>query len=253
VRNMQPHPSASYDRASTIFSPDGRIFQVNYAMEAVRKGATAIALRCSDGVVLLAVRREYSRLIEPETVEKLHQIDEHIGCATTGIIADGRVLVDIARWEAQRYRFLHDDPVPVRELADHLGEYLTAHTLYGGMRPYGSALLIGGMDSYGPLVIVADPSGTLYEFNAAVRGQGHDAARDYLLTHHDPEQTVEKGAMVGVKALLNTNGDDEKILIHVATVSGEPPLFAEMRADEIDALAGRARTELSTESGKGGD
>src|SRR5512136_1886433 len=119
-----------YDEASTIFSPDGRLYQVEYAREAVRKGATTIGIKWKDGVVLIAHRPEVSHLIRVNSLEKIYQIDDHIACAATGLVADGRHLVEIAREEAQWNKVRYDEPISVKELVNILCEYEHMYTRF---------------------------------------------------------------------------------------------------------------------------
>ena len=146
---MQPGQMA-YDRAITVFSPDGRLFQVEYAREAVRRGATTAGVVYEDGVALVADRRiPNPKLAEPSSLEKIHLIDEHIACATAGLVADARVLVDYARLAGQINRVTYSEPITVELLARRICDYKQQYTQFGGVRPFGTALLVGGFDETG--------------------------------------------------------------------------------------------------------
>ncbi|MDI6887907.1 MAG: proteasome subunit alpha, partial [Candidatus Thermoplasmatota archaeon] len=119
---MQPG-NLAYDRAITVFSPDGRLFQVEYAREAVKRGTTAVGAKFKDGAVLIIDKRVTSRLVEPVSIEKIYQIDDHIGCATSGLVADARVLVDRARIEAQINKIYYDEKIPVELLVKRLCDF----------------------------------------------------------------------------------------------------------------------------------
>ncbi|HEY6238015.1 MAG TPA: archaeal proteasome endopeptidase complex subunit alpha, partial [Thermoplasmata archaeon] len=137
---MQPGQMA-YDRAITVFSPDGRLFQVEYAREAVRRGATTAGVVFEDGVVLVADRRiPNPKLAEPASLEKIHQIDEHVACATAGLVADARVLVEYARLAGQINRVTYTEPIPVELLVRRICDYKQQYTQFGGVRPFGTAL-----------------------------------------------------------------------------------------------------------------
>ena len=131
---MQPSKEA-YDRASTIFSPDGRLFQVEYAREAVNRGTTTVGVKFKDGVVLIVDKRITSRLIEPDSIEKIFQIDEYIGCAISGLMADARVLVNRARIDAAINKITYDDKIPIKTLVKGICDFKQAYTQYGGARP----------------------------------------------------------------------------------------------------------------------
>lgn len=163
---MQMAPQMGYDRAITVFSPDGRLFQVEYAREAVKRGTTAAGIKAKDGVVLIVDKRITSRLIEAESIEKIFQIDEHIGVATSGLVADARALVDRARVEAQINMATYDEPIGVEVLSKKICDHKQTYTQYGGVRPYGTALLIAGVDDKHPRLFESDPSGALLEYKA---------------------------------------------------------------------------------------
>jgi len=193
-------PQMAYDRAITVFSPDGRLFQVEYAREAVKRGTTTVGLKFNDGVVLIVDRRITSRLVEPSSVEKIFMIDEHIGCATSGLVADARVLVDRARVEAQINRITYDEKIQVKTLVKKICDFKQTYTQYGGVRPFGTAFLIGGVDDEGPRLFVTDPSGAMMEYKATAEGNGRDVAIDYLEKNYeltDKESAIE----IGLKAL----------------------------------------------------
>jgi len=167
---MQPGQMA-YDRAITVFSPDGRLFQVEYAREAVRRGATTAGVVYEDGVVLVADRRiPNAKLAEPASLEKIHAIDEQVGCATAGLVADARVLVDFARLQAQLNRVTYAEPISVELLVRKVCDYKQQYTQYGGVRPFGTALLVGGYDDSGIHLFETEPSGSLNSFKATSTG-----------------------------------------------------------------------------------
>lgn len=160
-----------YDEASTIFSPDGRLYQVEYAREAVKKGSMTMGFKWNDGVLFLAHKPETSRLINLRSLEKIYQIDDHIACATTGLVADGRHLVEIAREEAQWNKIHYDEPISVKNLVDILCEYEHMYTRFDGVRPFGVVLLIGGIDDKGKHLFSTDPSGAYLGYKAVCEGK----------------------------------------------------------------------------------
>jgi len=164
-----------YDRTIAVFSPDGRLFQVEYAKEAVKKGTTSIGFVFADGVILATVRQTM-KLVVPETIEKLFKIDEHIGAVSSGLLADARILADQLRVKAQINRITYEEAMDVWSLAKVLGDRMQFSTVYAGLRPFGVAFLVGGVDSTGAHVIEADPSGTLYEWKAYAIGRGSTVA-----------------------------------------------------------------------------
>ena len=169
---MQMAPQMGYDRAITVFSPDGRLFQVEYAREAVKRGTTAVGVKAVDGVVLLVDKRVTSKLLVAESIEKIFQIDDHMGAATSGLVADARALVDRARVEAQVNKVSYDEPIGVEVLSKKICDFKQTYTQYGGVRPFGTALLISGVEDSEARLFETDPSGALLEYKATGIGAG---------------------------------------------------------------------------------
>lgn len=168
---MYPQGPAAYDRAITVFSPDGRLFQVEYAREAVKRGTTACGMIYSDGVLLAVDKSISSRLIVPRSIEKIFQVDEHIGIATSGLVADARRLIEEARIKAQRNKLAYNEPISVQALTREICDIEQAYTQYGGARPFGTALLIAGVNDK-PYLFETDPSGAFTEYLATAIGTG---------------------------------------------------------------------------------
>lgn len=197
---MQP-ANMAYDRAITVFSPDGRLFQVEYAREAVKRGTTTVGLKYKTGAVLLVDKRITSRLIEPNSIEKIFEIDDHIGCATSGLVADARALIDRARIDAQINEITYNEKIQVKTLVKRICDFKQTYTQYGGVRPFGTALLIAGVDDTGPRLFSTDPSGALMEYKASSEGAGRSGAMDYFEKNYRDDLTMEEAVDMGIKAL----------------------------------------------------
>ncbi|HDM60291.1 MAG TPA: archaeal proteasome endopeptidase complex subunit alpha, partial [Archaeoglobus veneficus] len=193
-------PQMGYDRAITVFSPDGRLFQVEYAREAVKRGATAIGIKTKEGVLLLADRRVASKLLEITTIEKIYKIDNHICAATSGLVADARVLIDRARIEAQINRLTYDEPISIKELARKICDFKQQYTQYGGVRPFGVSLLIGGVDEK-PRLYETDPSGALLEYKATAIGAGRNVVVEYLEKEYREDIGFEEAVIFAMVAM----------------------------------------------------
>jgi proteasome alpha subunit len=198
---MQPTAATNYDRAITVFSPDGRLFQVEYAREAVKRGTTAVGVRAKHGVALLVDKRISSKLVVSASIEKIFAIDSHVGCATSGLVADARALVDRARVEAQMNRVSYDEPIPVDTLAKRICDYKQSYTQYGGGRPFGTALLVAGIDTSGPRLFETDPSGALIEYKASAVGSGRTPALEVLEAGFKEGLSLDAAIHLGIKAL----------------------------------------------------
>ncbi len=197
---MQPSNEA-YDRASTIFSPDGRLFQVEYAREAVKRGTTTVGLKHKDGVVLIVDKRISSSLIEPDSIEKIFQIDDYIGCATSGLIADARALVERIRTDAQINEITYGEKIPIKTLVKRICDFKQSYTQYGGARPFGTTLLIAGVDATGPQLFATDPSGAFMEYRANSEGEGRSDAMAYFEEKYKENMTLEEAIDMGIKAI----------------------------------------------------
>jgi len=173
-------PDAFYDDEITTFSPDGRLLQVEYAREAVGKGSTIFGIKFDSGVVLIATKFFKSHLVEVQSLEKIYQIDDHIGCAVSGLVADAQLLVEIACVEVQNYKIIYNECISVKELVENICEYKHLYTQFTGVRPFGAALLIAGIDERGHHLYATDPSGAFLEYEAVTVGKRSDKAMKYL-------------------------------------------------------------------------
>lgn len=208
-----------YDRAKTIFSPEGRLFQVEYAREAVKKGSTSIGITY-DGGVLLAATRETVRL-QSRNPEKVFKADDHVGVTVSGLVADGRVLVNEAREEAQRHMMTYDEPIPTSRLAKFLADRKQMYTQYGGVRPYGLAMLTGGVKDGNAELYQSDPSGILKEWKAVAIGRGADAANDVFEDEYEDGASEEDAIELALKALKAAEDDIELENIELSLIDAD--------------------------------
>ncbi|MFB6117861.1 archaeal proteasome endopeptidase complex subunit alpha [Halosegnis sp.] len=224
----------AYDRGITIFSPDGRLYQVEYAREAVKRGSASIGVRTADGVVLVVDKRSRSPLMEPASVEKLHKADDHVGIASAGHVADARQLIDFARRQAQVNRLRYGEPVGVEALTKEITDHIQQYTQVGGARPFGVALIVGGIEDGEPRLFETDPSGTPYEWQALAVGADRGEIDDYLEEHYDPEATLEEGIELALSALASVNdGELDPEGVGVATVDAETESYVGLSDEEI--------------------
>jgi len=237
---MQMAPQMGYDRAITVFSPDGRLFQVEYAREAVKRGTTAVGVKAKKGVALLVDKRITSRLIEAESIEKIFQIDDHIGAATSGLVADARALVDRARVEAQVNKVSYDEPIGVEVIAKKICDHKQTYTQYGGVRPYGTALLIAGVDDKNPRLFETDPSGALLEYKATAIGAGRNAVMEVFENGYQDDMDTDAAIMLGMEALYHaTEGKLDADTLEVGTVTMKDRQFRKLSSEEVDSYVNR--------------
>ncbi len=195
------HQMMGYDRAITMFSPDGRLLQVEYAKKTVKLGNTAIGMVCSDGVLLVTDKRILDELIVAEAVEKIFKIDDHIICTAAGIMSDARVLVERAQLKAQQHRVTFDNPVDVLSIVKDIANLKQICTQSGGLRPFGVVLLIAGIDESGKVLYQTDPTGTYNRYKATVIGEGEEEVLEVLKKEYKESLTVEQGLNLCLKAL----------------------------------------------------
>src|SRR3990167_1697096 len=155
MQTSMQHQMMGYDRASTMFSPDGRLLQVEYAKKTVRQGTSAMGLVCKDGVLLVADKRILEKFIVPQSIEKVYQIDEHIGATASGILSDGRILIERAQLLCQQHRVVSDRPIDTHSLVKEICDIKQMYTQVGGARPFGVAILFGGVDNQPYVDIIA--------------------------------------------------------------------------------------------------
>ncbi|KDQ64727.1 hypothetical protein JAAARDRAFT_202025 [Jaapia argillacea MUCL 33604] len=169
-----------YDLSASTYSPDGRIFQVEYANKAVENSGTAIGLRCKDGVVIAVEKLVHSKLLVPGANRRIQTVDRHIGLATAGLMADGRHIANRARDEAASFRDIYRSPPPLKTIVDRVGLFVQAFTLYSSVRPFGISTILGAVDKDGPALYVVEPSGVFYGYHGAAVGKGRQLAKTEL-------------------------------------------------------------------------
>ncbi|WP_256390674.1 archaeal proteasome endopeptidase complex subunit alpha [Natronoarchaeum rubrum] len=224
----------AYDRGITIFSPDGRLYQVEYAREAVKRGTASIGIRTAEGVVLAVDKRIRSPLLEGTSVEKLHKADDHIGIASAGHVADARQLIDFARRNSQTNRLRYGEPIGVETLTKEVTDHIQQYTQVGGARPFGVALIVGGIENGEPRLYETDPSGTPYEWKALAVGADRGEIQEFLEENYDEGGDLESGIVLALEALASVNdGSLSPDGLGMATVDAESEQYVELTSEEI--------------------
>jgi proteasome alpha subunit len=224
-----PMKQMGYDRAIVVFSPEGRMYQVEYARKAVEKASTVVGVTFNNGVVLAAAR-SIQKLLVPESIEKISKVDEHIGIASCGILADCRVLVDYARVKCQVNRITFSEPIEVSALVKDICDRKQKFTQMGGIRPFGVTLLVAGADAV-PHLYETDPSGTMREWRAHAVGRGSKEAKKVLMDEFKDNFTKEKAIDLALKSLKS--GEKKLILRSVEVGVVEGGKFKELDRNEL--------------------
>jgi proteasome alpha subunit len=227
----------AYDRALTVFSPEGRLFQVEYALEAVRRGTLAVAVKSKGDVCLTAQIKVASPLMDAHSIDKLFQVDEHIGVAISGLHADARALINYARVQAQSFRLTYDEPVRLNMLAKAIADLKQQYTQFGGVRPWGCALFFIGIDASGPQIFTTSPSGIYRAFRAYAVGTGEANAREYLTENYKEEMTFDELVNFTLKSLKESiDVEATKDNIRMAYIKGEDKSFHMCTEQEVEVF-----------------
>ncbi len=232
---MQQNEQMAYDRGSTIFSPDGRLYQVEYAREAVKRGSVSVGVKTDESVVLLAEKRVGSDLLVSGSIEKIYQVDDHIAVAASGHVADARQLVDFARLESQRNTYMYEEDLDTDTLSKALGDHIQQYTQYGGTRPFGCALLIGGFTRGEPALVESEPSGAIIGYKAAGIGEGRAEVEEILEDGYEDGLSTEEGLELGLRSLIESEEDSEVDAVEAAVVDEDG--FRVVPREEIRELA----------------
>lgn len=225
----------TYDRALTVFSPEGRLFQVEYALEAVRRGTLAVAIKSREAVCLAAQIKIPSTLMDADSIDKIFQVDEHVGVAISGLHADSRALINYARVQAQSFRLTYDEPVRLSMLVKAIADIKQQYTQYGGIRPFGCALFFIAIDGAGTQIYTTSPSGIYRSFKAYALGSGESSAREYLTENYKEDLSFEELIHLSLNTMKESINDDlAKETTRLAYIKSEDNKFHECTKDEID-------------------
>lgn len=218
--------SRRYDSRTTIFSPEGRLYQVEYAMEAISNAGAALGVLATDGVVLAAEKKITSKLLDTKAVgvrrEKMYKLDDHIACAVAGITADANILINSCRLAAQQYLFAYQEPIPVDQLVRSLCDQKQGYTQYGGLRPFGVSLLYAGWDVQNKYQLYqSDPSGNYGGWKATAIGANQQAAQNILKQDYKDDIKLEDAVKLVIKVLAKTLDSTQLTpdKLEVATIS----------------------------------
>lgn len=225
--------SRGYDMTPTMYSPDGRIYQVEYAIETVKRGTLAIGISSKQGVIM-AVEEKPRTLQTSNVTQKIFQVDYHIGVAAAGYIPDARVQVDGARFFSQGNRMTYDESVEVATVAKHLADQAHQFTQYGGVRPNGVSMIIAGIDQKGESIYVTDPSGTYIQFSAIAIGAGSDDVNEFLEKHYKDDLSIEDAASLAIAA-INLKADAKDVVnnIKMAKITTESKIFEKVSESDL--------------------
>jgi len=239
-----------YDRAITVFSPDGRLYQVEYAIETVRRGTIAVGIKTNDGIIIAAEEKPRKLQIS-ETPQKIFQIDDHVGVAAAGYIPDARSQVDNARFFSQSNKLIYDESVDVESIAKHLADQCQQFTQYAGVRPFGVALILGGVDSTGSQLYLTDPSGTYISYDAVAIGSGSDQVTEFLEKNYKPDISLDDaGALAAASIYIASEEKQESHNIKMSQIRADTKTFEILPEEQIKKYSEVASEKHPSEKSK---
>lgn len=230
-------PARGYDMTPTMYSPDGRIYQVEYAIETVKRGTLAIGIKARDGVIM-AVEEIPRKLQASGITQKIFQVDDHIGVAAAGYIPDARTQVDDARTFSQSHKLIYDEQVDVETVAKHLADKCHQYTQYSGVRPFGVALIVAGVDQRGNIVYVTDPSGTFVAYAAVAIGAGSEEVNSFLEKNYKDEMSIDEASSLAIAAIdMKGEQKDETKHIKMAKITDDKKVLEKVSDADLEKYA----------------
>jgi len=201
------HQTMGYDRTATMFSPDGHLLQVEYAEKTIRLGSSSIGMVCTDGVFILADKRVDDKLIVSSSASKIHEIDTHIISSVAGIMSDARVLIEKAQILAQQHRITYDSPIETESVIKEISDLKQQFTQYGGARPFGASLMIGGVAGKKASLYTSDVTGNYFSYHANAIGENDEKIREKLREKYRHDLTIKKGVKLALDIFKEVQGD----------------------------------------------
>lgn len=225
----------TYDQSITMFSPDGRLLQVEYAIEAVNRGTIVLGVACPEGIVLGAKEPVQTELQDPNFFWKIHEVDEHLGAAVVGLGSDARILIDQARIYAQINRLTYDEPIDIEVLTKQIGDIKQLYTQHAGARPFGVSIIFGGVDKTGNKLFATDPSGSYRAHRAVALGYGREVAEAILNEEYREGLKLDEAIKLVVKCLVKSiEVRGEKSTFRIAVIPSKTKRFKMLTAEEVE-------------------
>ena len=226
----------AYDRAITVFSPDGRLFQVEYALETVNRGATILGIACSEGIILGAEEKIETKLQDANFTWKLYEVDDHLGAAVVGLGSDARILIDQARIYSQSNRLMYDEAIDVEIITKRIGDIKQLYTQHAGVRPFGVSIIFGGVDKTGNRLFSTDPSGSYRGYKAVAVGIGRETVEGILKEEYRGDMSLDDAIKLAVKCLIRAlEARGETLRVKITVIPSETKKLKMLTEKEVEA------------------
>lgn len=233
-----------YDRSIAMFSPDGRLLQVEYAKKTVRQGSTAVGIVCKDGVLLVTDKRIVDPLVVSDAIEKIFQVDEHIVATAAGILSDARVLIEMAQLKAQQHKVTYDSPIDTLTVVKNICNIKQICTQQAGLRPFGVSILVAGIDNGTPKLFETDPTGIFFQYKATVIGEKEPEIEDILHKKYKDSITIEEAFKLVVSALCKVLGKEfNASRIDAAYIKIDEKKFKKMTKAQIEKIFNESKSK----------
>ncbi len=232
MEDMQ-HQVMGYDRAATMFAPDGHILQVEYAEKTIKLGSSSIGLVCKDGVIIVSDRRQKDKLVVEDSANKIYEIDDHIMGVAAGIVSDARVLIDKARVSAQQHRVTYDSEPNTESIVKEISDIKQQFTQYGGARPFGIAVMVAGFNGK-PQLYTTDVTGNYLQYFANAIGEKDDKIKEKLREKYKKDLTMKQGIKLALDIFKEIQGDDFDIKRFDAGLIGEDKKIQKLSGSELE-------------------
>lgn len=231
------HQAMGYDRAATMFSPEGHLLQVEYAEKTVRLGSGSIGMVCTDGIFILADKRIKDKLITPKSANKIFEIDVHVIASVAGILADARVLIERAQVLAQQHRVTYDSPIEPELISKEIANIKQQFTQYGGARPFGVSVMTAGINSGKPELYTSDITGNYFSYYANAVGENDEKIREKLRERYKKDLTIKQGVKLALEIFNDIKGAEYK-------VDNFELAFIEIKKEKLERREGKEILEL---------
>jgi 20S proteasome subunit alpha 7 len=248
-QNTMAGTGAGYDLSVTTYSPDGRVYQIEYSEKAVESSGTALALCCKNGVILATEKTLVSKMLVPGSTRRVFPVESGISMGFAGMVPDAKELVELARKEAREFKDVYDEEMPPKLLAERVAMYMHAHTQYWSVRPFGVSVFLGSWKGGKSELFCIAPSGAVTKMSGEAIGKGRQAAKNEIEKVDFSNLTVAECLSLVTKAIIKAHDDNDKEYeIEIAVISDETRgVHQEVSREVLSQLVEQAKQAIRTE------